>query len=226
MGREVLCACPRVASAAPAASFKSVTRQLDQNFSFQKSLSQIIQDRFRRLCLLLKIPILMWRYFSALETCRDFPLIAASRAESPSIKCVPLMATFAAPTVFRTGPPNAFRATDTRYLGAEHRSGSSGKRRSPGRLLRVHRQTMIARHLSFRARDTFGDVQFFSISRKCQAAFKKQRHAAHLPFRVLDQCIAVPFVRAPMFQAPLVIGAVFYKPLSSLATRPPRPASV
>jgi hypothetical protein len=70
---------------------------------------------------------------------------------------------------------------------------------------------MIARHLSFRARDTFGDVQFFSISRKCQAAFKKQRHAAHLPFRVLDQCIAVPFVRAPMFQGPLVIGAVFYK---------------
>src|SRR5262249_4917274 len=31
----------------------AVTRQLDQNLSFQKSLSKIIQDRFRRLCLLL-----------------------------------------------------------------------------------------------------------------------------------------------------------------------------
>jgi hypothetical protein len=74
---------------------------------------------------------------------------------------------------------------------------------------------MIACHLSFRARDTFGDVQFFSISRKCQAAFKKQRHAAHPPLRVLDKCIAVPFVRALMFQAALVVGTVFDKPTAN-----------
>ena len=78
----------------------------------------------------------MWRYFSALETCRDFPLIAAFRTESPSIKRVPVMATAAAPEVFCAGPPLTFRATDTRYLGAEHRSGPNGKTTSRRPLLR------------------------------------------------------------------------------------------
>lgn len=48
---------------------------------------------------LLHVPFCVRRYFSTLETRRDFPLIVAFRAESASLECIPAMPTVTPPAV-------------------------------------------------------------------------------------------------------------------------------
>src|ERR1700733_7558837 len=63
----------------------------------------------------LRIPIGVRRPAGAREALRRSPLMEASRADSPSVKRVPLMPTIARPKVVLAGRPSAQRASDVRF---------------------------------------------------------------------------------------------------------------
>src|SRR5215469_2069794 len=62
------------------------------------------------------------------------------------------------------------------------------------------------------AYDSLGDAQFALIVRERETSLKRENDSPNLPFGVLDQSVALPFMRAAMFNPATFVRTVLDEP--------------